>query len=84
MSAIYDGVILSNAASANEQMNEMPIATTTNKISSSTLVGLGFAKASAASTDCGSNRVRNSVINADNVASRFITKRHILRRIIPK
>ena len=55
MSAIYDGVMLSNAASANEQINEMPIATSTNKMSSSTLLALGSAIASAAQTVCGSN-----------------------------
>ena len=55
MSAIYDGVILSNAASANEQINEMPIATSTNKMSSSTLLALGSAIASAAQTVCGSS-----------------------------
>ena len=63
MSAICDRVILSNAASANEQTKEMPIATTTNKMSSSMLLALGSANASAAQTVCGSNVIPDKANN---------------------
>src|SRR5690606_35119162 len=64
-SAIYDGVMLRSAASASEQMNEMPMAMSTNKISSSTLLAVGFATSPAAQTACGSKEVSNR-INAEN------------------
>lgn len=48
MSAIYDGVILSNAASDKEHTNEIPMATVTKSMSNSTLVAVGAASASVA------------------------------------
>ena len=47
-------------------MNEMPMAMSTNKISSSTLLAVGFATSPAAQTACGSKEVSNSNTDYDD------------------
>ena len=62
---MYEGVMLSKTDSAREQINEMPIAISTNNMSSSTLAAVGSAKPSAAHTACGNIKVV-STVSRDN------------------
>ncbi|SJN37555.1 hypothetical protein CZ794_09890 [Psychrobacter sp. JB385] len=69
---MYDGVILNNAASDKEQINEIPMATTTKNTSNNTLVAVGSAIASVATAPAPAAKAEEDISNIKEAISAAI------------